>query len=445
MTTVSPDSIDTVYTRPPRKPFEAMPVGSGDLTAMVRVADTIELHLGKCDSWGFRDWHNRIHNCELLSPGHVTIHLSPDPVEPGQLLSFEQRLSPQRGLVETTIRTRSGDLRVKVWGDVESNVLVVDIDDGRSDRGGAEVELWHWRNEPACTVMGSVVLSEEIQAEAVLPQREAGQLDPYQGRGTGIAVGSDCAAEARWFGPENASLIIPAGGPAHYRVLIACETTPARASLQTEEKSAVFYRGGKWLGDADSAAGRALSTLQAALAAPAQSLQQRHAAWWAGFWQRSSLRLEGDANAAYLTRLWYLFYYQMAISSRGQYPTHFNGGPGLYERDLRSWQLYHVWQNDREHLWPLDGANHPELTENVWRMYAGMLPYVRKVTRETWGIDGAWLFEIHQPWWDQVAGRRRARGRRRGRLAARAAGQLCLAHLLQRPGIGAADARPRPP
>lgn len=202
MTFVSPDIVDTVYTRPPRKPFEAMPVGGGDLTAMVRVADTIELHLGKCDSWGFRDWHNRIHNCELLSPGHVTIHLSPDPVEPGQLLGFEQRLSPLRGMVETTIRTRSGDLTIQVWGDVQSNVLVVDIDDRRSDRAGAEVELWHWRNEPGCNVLGNAILSEEIQAEAVLSEREPGQVDPYQGRGIGIALGADVAAETKWWGQE---------------------------------------------------------------------------------------------------------------------------------------------------------------------------------------------------------------------------------------------------
>ena len=396
----SPAVTDIVYASPPRKAFEAMPSGGGDLLAMVRVTDSVDLHLGKCDSWGLRDWHNRIGDCELLSPGHVTLHLRPDPIECRTLVRYEQRLSPTCGLVHASLVTTSGELDVRVWGDMDRNVLVLEVDDRRSDRGGAEVELSHWRNEGECLVHGEFVVSQEIQTRAVATDLPPGQTDPYLGRGIGIAVGADVPVELRWWGRENASLLLPATGPTRYRVLVACEVTPADPSTELENSSAAYYRGGAWTGSGPIQA--AVKTLKAALAIPAAALRARHDLWWAEFWSHSAIRLEGDADAGYLTRLWHLFYYQMAVSSRGPYPCKFNGGPGLMERDLRSWQLCYVWQNDREHLWPLDAANHPEMTVGMWRMYTAMIPYLRRLTRETWGIDGLWLPEVHQPWWALV-------------------------------------------
>lgn len=390
------------YDKPPRRPFEAMPVGCGDLTAMVRVADTVELHLGKCDSWGFRDWHNRIHTPELLCPARVTVHLDPDPTDPEAMLSFRQNLRPLRGLVEAEIRTRSGALGVTVYGDMDRDVLVVDILDGRTDRGALEVELSHWRNEGACQKHDGFLLSEEFLEDAAMPDREPGTADPFQGLGIGIAIGADAPGALRWWGRENASLILPKDGPERTRILISCRVVPPEGDPEREGKSALYYRGGAWSGDPASPAGRALASLREALSVEAGAHRDAHDAWWEAFWSRSQLRLSGDDDAAYLTRLWHLFHYQMAISGRGEYPTHFNGGPGVFERDLRSWNLARMWQNDREHLWPLDGANHPDLAENVWRMYARMLPCLRRLTRATWGIDGVWLPEMHQPWWDRV-------------------------------------------
>ncbi len=46
MSTARHSATDVVFTHPSSRPFEAMPVGAGDLTAMVRVGASIELHLG---------------------------------------------------------------------------------------------------------------------------------------------------------------------------------------------------------------------------------------------------------------------------------------------------------------------------------------------------------------------------------------------------------------
>ena len=45
---------DIVY-EPPKEPWEAMPVGGGDLSAMVRcTGGSLDLHLTKSDAWGFQ-------------------------------------------------------------------------------------------------------------------------------------------------------------------------------------------------------------------------------------------------------------------------------------------------------------------------------------------------------------------------------------------------------
>jgi hypothetical protein len=45
---------DVLYTTPSVNPWEAMPTGGGDLSAMVRWDGTLQLHLSKSNCWGFQ-------------------------------------------------------------------------------------------------------------------------------------------------------------------------------------------------------------------------------------------------------------------------------------------------------------------------------------------------------------------------------------------------------
>jgi len=44
---------DPLYVTPSVEPWEAMPTGGGDLSAMVRCDGNLHLHLSKSDAWGY--------------------------------------------------------------------------------------------------------------------------------------------------------------------------------------------------------------------------------------------------------------------------------------------------------------------------------------------------------------------------------------------------------
>ena len=71
---------DVVYTTPSAEPWEAMPTGGGDLSAMVRWDGALHLHLTKSDAWGFReppDAPAGSRHFNNVSPGHVRQDFGP--------------------------------------------------------------------------------------------------------------------------------------------------------------------------------------------------------------------------------------------------------------------------------------------------------------------------------------------------------------------------------
>src|SRR5690606_34110451 len=67
-------------------------------------------------------------------------------------------------------------------------------------------------------------------------------------------------------------------------------------------------------------------------------LLKAHQAWWADFWQKSFIHLSSaDREADYVEQNYTYYLYVMASSSRGKYPTKFNGMLWSTGGDLRQW------------------------------------------------------------------------------------------------------------
>jgi len=119
-------------------------------------------------------------------------------------------------------------------------------------------------------------------------------------------------------------------------------------------------------------------------------VRRAHRAWWAGFWEKSYLKLDSaDGVADYIGNLWYLHQYAMAAGSRGEVPPKFNGGLWTHNRDEREWGASYWHWNTQETYWPVFAANHLELHRPYQEMYWNMLPAVKKWTKAFWTLDGA--------------------------------------------------------
>lgn len=111
----------------------------------------------------------------------------------------------------------------------------------------------------------------------------------------------------------------------------------------------------------------------AAAAFAADDAEQKAACerWWRDYWSRGWVALEGDRRAALLTRLWYVNVYVYGSVGCSRLPPKFNGGPGIVFGDERSWGDNFWWQNTREMIWPLAGANRAGFAKAYLEFFSG--------------------------------------------------------------------------
>lgn len=105
------------FSEPSDDPAWVMPVGSGDLSAMLRYDDAWEIHLSKTDFFGF-DKSNYHKNPTILSPGHVQLSFG---IPRDAIRFFEQRLDYLCGLVALEIKTDDGTVKAAVLSGLKSS------------------------------------------------------------------------------------------------------------------------------------------------------------------------------------------------------------------------------------------------------------------------------------------------------------------------------------
>ncbi len=132
-----------------------------------------------------------------------------------------------------------------------------------------------------------------------------------------------------------------------------------------------------------------------------------HERWWSEFWQRSWIRVSGDAAAEAVTRGYALQRYVFACAGRGNFPIKFNGSlftvigrdkGKTFTPDWRRWGGAYWFQNTRLAYWPMIMAGDAEMVRPLFRMYCEALPLARVRTMAHHGIAGAVMPETMTPW-----------------------------------------------
>ena len=379
---------DVVYTKPPKEPWEAMPVGGGDLSAMVRcTGGSLVLHLTKSDAWGFQrppdaPVGSRFFN--NVSPGTLTISLGE---RAAGLASkrFRQRLDLYRGRIVVELGEDDERVTISIWGDPQRTVLLIAMDDPEHLVPEATIELAEWRDSMRVWAQGQRVGAVEIHTRPARPHLAntgmqeyfATGEDPLQGRGTAVALGAR-EAMVRDLSTEEktASTRLVFQGSLPRLIAISCAVAPH--------------------GDPTS---RALGDLNVLLAKPPDELRSRRDAWWKQWWENSSLELvSDDPTAKRLCDAYHVHLYTLGCTNRGPVPSKWDGGPGLLRRDERTWGLAEWVQEIRFTYMPLYTANRRKMVKGLTDHYTRMRPYLRRQTETMWGFDGLWIPETVLPW-----------------------------------------------
>lgn len=131
-------------------PAYMMPVGAGNLSAMVAFGDdSLEIILSKADDLDPKPVSFDDQRPQLVSPGRLTVKF--DALSTNLVEKFAQKMDMKRGRVCLGIRTQKGDILAEIFGDRATGALVLFVDDRRSGVAAPKVAIL--RKLPALAVL----------------------------------------------------------------------------------------------------------------------------------------------------------------------------------------------------------------------------------------------------------------------------------------------------
>jgi hypothetical protein len=336
---------DVVYLAPATEPYEAMPLGNGQLGVMVGNRDGLSYLFSHGSFFSTADQDQG-----LNSSGELLLRLPA-----AWRRDFrEQRLE----LATARVVTRYRHGTVTSWLTEGRDVLVIEVSSGEP-LPAIEVALRIW-------------------------ERPAGQAMPVATATPGalalttVGHGGHRATSLRLALPPDATL-----GAATAREVTAA--LPGGGTTLTLRVACPVSRG------APVTAEQALAAAAAAVAGlDLAAARAAHEAWWAAFWQRSRVVLSSpDGTAEYLENLYHLHRYWLAGCSRGPDTPKFNGANYLFANDWRSWGGAYWYQNTRELYFALLPSGDADLWAPFLDLYWRHLPAARQTARDLFGAEGA--------------------------------------------------------
>lgn len=340
---------DVVYLAPATERYEALSIGNGRLGATVWNENGMSYQLMR------GDFYINEPKTVSLASGRVDLRLPADWM-PG---FTEERLSLYDAAVYTHFKTGSTSHQVKSWMVEGLDALAIEIS---SDAVLPEltVELSIWgpaEGMPARPASEFAVGTNDIGLTTIGHTRKI--ASPV------MAEAGEAQVVAAKVDDRRLKLTIPSQGRKQCVVFVAAPISQAEAM------------------DAARSFADARAVLAQARAKGAAKLWQVHADYWKDFWSRSSILMHSaDGFAGYCENLYYLHLYWLGSSSRGVYPTLFDGANFLLLEDLRSWGGCYWYQNTRQLYWPLLAAGHPELWTPFIDLYVNNLPAARQLARD---------------------------------------------------------------
>jgi alpha-L-fucosidase 2 len=381
---------DVLYATPSVEPWEAMPVGGGDLSAMVRCdGENLHLHLTKSDAWGYQAPPDALLGTRFfnnVSPGHFRIAFGSQ-AKALAAQRFRQRLDLYRGRILITLGEGNNAMRLAIWGHPERDVLIVEVTDPPAQSDPFTIELSEWRDTMSVDADAAGLVAWEVHTRPAGPHMATSgmenhfneETDPLLNRVTAVAVsvpGVEPAAvrvEA-----STATIALPGARPTNFHMIIACTVSPKAGSEPLDDVR---------------------RELDGACETPLAQFKAEHEAWWREYWSKSFLRLDSpDGMAQWLTASYYVHLYTLGCTNRGPVPAKWDGGAGLMRGDERTWGLAEWVQEIRFTYLPLYAANRLDMTKGLTDHYTRMRPFLLEQTKKMWDVPGLWIPETVLPW-----------------------------------------------
>lgn len=403
-----------------------MPLGNGDvgINLWVEQDGSLVFYVSRTGAWDAYD--------RLLKLGRIRLTLDPPLWKTGRPFRQELRLGQGDIIIEagpTGHRTR-----VRVWVDANRPVVRTEVDSDEPTQARVALEMWR-------------------DKARVLAKEEAEATDTFEAGGSVVSEAdtlvSEPDAHVTWYHRNETSLFeaslrhqglgslagrlpdpllhltfgarLGGGGWAKAGASSLRSVVPSRRHVFQ-----VLAHSGQSLNVADWVQGCQRTWEVEAKRALGSASRRDHEHWWARFWDRSWIQVEGTADAVrehgrgsgvrapsggraaddtlVVTRGWLRQRFMTACAGRGEFPIKFNGSiftvdvQGKFDPDYRRWGGCYWFQNTRLPYWPMLGAGDFEMMRPLFAMYARMLPLAKERTRLYYGHGGAFFPETMHSW-----------------------------------------------
>ncbi len=394
---------DYTWSTQSRNSSESMPLGGGDLGLNVWVEGD-ELLFYICRS-GSYDEHNT-----LLKAGRVRLT-----IEGGdQEAPFSQTLRLSKSEMEVRLKGAT----VLLWVDAFSPVVQVRVESPKPIACEVAYENWRYQDRPYRKLEGRQNSHKWAKpaglvttADTVLPSDHAVTFYHHNPERTlfdrTVEVEGMAAVKEQLWNPL--AYRISGGrlwsGDLHYvgtkeGVQVSTDYRAWRFRTERPQRKVAFTIAlhtmqsetvSPWITELEAVARAAMRGEKEAKA--------RTEKWWQAFWQRSWI--EGEGQAAEITRNYTLFRYMLGCNRMGSDPTKFNGGlftfdPEFVVADQRFTPDFRNWgggtmtaQNQRLVYWPMLRSGDFELMPVEFDFYERMRENAELRSRFYWGHEGA--------------------------------------------------------
>ena len=379
--------VDYVWTSQSHNSSESMPCGGCDVGMNVWVENgDVLFYISRS---GFFDENNT-----LLKAGRMRLHIDGNPFAG----DFSQRLCLDDGAVY--IKGKGAE--VKLWADVFSPVVFMDIRTAKRTKAVLSFESWRYRDRQItknevqqCSWKWLLPKSTYTFADSIVPNADNLTFHHQNRKETvfGFTVDYErlSAIKAQLYDPIGS---LRWGGKI---------TMPEFRFLSTSDGqyASTDYRAWNYRNDALRTSVVTIDLrLDSTSSVSASVSRRRSAKWWHAFWQRSWIETD-HAEAREMIRNYELFRYLLGCNAYGQWPSKFNGSlftfdPQYVDSTKTFTPDFRMWgggtmtaQNQRLVYWPMLKSGDVDMMRSQFDTYLRMLPNAVARSRHYWGHDGA--------------------------------------------------------
>lgn len=372
---------DLVYLSPPVDPMQGIPLGNGDVSALVWCEGSkIVVVLNKCDLWDDSQtgkpeiWDEKY---DFYTTQRQACRIEIDfkfPVFNALYLTdFKARLSLSDAKLVLDGSTPFGHLAFNAFIDHQSGLLLCNLESTFKedvpieisvDRFGSRTySMWYtrMRRDAEIGLAGTEAITDD--ASVYITQKLTSGTFAVEGS---VVKTNGLVVRTRRDHSRLASIQLSGKSEKSVQLAFAV-SSPVSGDPVLEVKNKI-------------------STLEK------QDLDSRsltHSAYWKSIWNRSFV----DYGDDYLNNLWYLTMYYAHASQGGKYPGRFNNGLWGWNHDVQQWNFYFHW-NQQQLYWPLNTAGFHDLITPYLDYRFHSLRFAKKDAKVVYKADGAFVSDV---------------------------------------------------